>query len=324
MSSRRGQDKMPGRPGWPGPDEENLNGRPGWPGEDEENLDGQSVRSGPDDRTGSAVRSVHLHRNQRLVRILTLLFLALLVCLAFLTLPALHVQQIKVSQTRAMSREEIIAASGLQPGQHLVLGLGGNLRQWLTLRYGAAEKRLRATFPYIDKVIVTMDFPGAVRIDVSERVEVAYVAIPDGCVMIDKEGIALRILATMPEHIPVIAGVSVDSLRLGEPLAVSVPAAMHSAITLMDAIIEAEQDNRTDQPLLSQIRSIRPVGGRQLYLTLELPANGQELTILAETASDVYDDMLWLRFALAQHVLNNLGKGILDLSGDHRTFVPDG
>lgn len=270
-----------------------------------------------------ALRLVRPRPHRRLVRFLSLVGLVLVCGTLLLYLPALHVQEITVSATRSMTRSDLVAASGIASGQHLFRELGGSPRQWLTLRYGPVEQRLAATFPYIRSVTVQMDFPGQISIDVTERIEVAYVAIPDGCVMIDKDAVALRILAEPPEAIPVIEGVSVTSLVLGSPLDVNVPEAMHSAVTIMGAIIEADKDTRTDQPLLRQVRKIRPVGGRQLYLTLALPDNSRELIVAAETGSDQQEDMLWLRFAMAQGALDNLGKGILDLTGSRRVFVPD-
>jgi len=168
-----------------------------------------------------------------------------------------------------------------------------------------------------------MDFPGQIHIDIVERVEIAYIKIPDGCVMIDKEGVALSILPAPPGDIPVIEGVTVASMKLGQKLTVDVPSALNSAITLMGAIIDADQDDRTDLLLLPYIRKIMPIGGRQLYLTVVLPNTGEELNVEAETGTEQAEDMLWLRFALDQGVFDGRGKGVLDLTGSRKTFTPD-
>jgi cell division septal protein FtsQ len=273
--------------------------------------------------TEQNLRPVRLRRHRRLRHSLVLVGLLLLLALVIYALPALHVARIEVSETRAMTRDAIITASGIEPGQHLFLDLGGTMRQWFTLRYGAIENRLQAAFPYIRSVTARLAFPAGIRIDILERIEVAYVSIPDGCVMIDKDAVALRILAVAPENIPVIEGVSVTSLNLGQPLAVDVPDAMHSAVTLMGAIIDADKDTRSDQLLLPQVRKIRPIGGRKLYMLVALPKTGEELTVTAETGAGQVDDMLWLRFAMSQNALSGRGKGVLDLTGDRKVFIPD-
>lgn len=255
--------------------------------------------------------------------------LALLLCLVLVAviiwfLPAFRLQAVEVQDLRSIDEKSLIEASGLSIGQHLFTGLGnGSLARLTQLRYPEVENRLIKAFPSIKTIIARMDFPGKISLTVEERVEVAYVSIPDGCVMIDKEGVALKIWPQAPEKIPVIEGVTATSLILGQPLEVNVPSSMNSAITLMGAIIEADQDTRTELSLLPQIRKIRPLSGRRLYLTVILPNTGEELTVLAETGQQQTEDMLWLRFALAQGAFDSRGKGVLDLTGNRRTFTPD-
>jgi hypothetical protein len=251
-----------------------------------------------------------------------------LVCLTVIVLlvrllPVFQLNRIEATTLRSISETDAVAASGLTIGQHLFEGLGGSLTQLVQLRYAAVEAKLLAAFPTIKTVTASLDFPGKIILAITERIEVAYIEIPDGCVMIDKEGVALKILNITPKDIPVISGVTVTSLNLGQPLAVDVPPSMNSAITLMGAIIDADKDDRPVTLLLPQLRKIMPVGGHRLYLTVILPNTGEELSVAAETGSDQADDMLWLRFALAQGVFDSRGKGVLDLTGSRRTFTPD-
>ena len=58
-------------------------------------------------------------------------------------------------------------------------------------------------------------------------------------------------------------------------------------------------------------------------MVLILPGSRDELHVAVEIGPDLREDMLWLRFAVAQGVLDNRGKGILDLTGTRRTFIPD-
>ena len=59
-----------------------------------------------------------------------------------------------------------------------------------------SRAQLLTAFPdHQDRSRPAWNFPAGSVLDIVERVEVAYVAIPDGCVMIDKEGVALKILA---------------------------------------------------------------------------------------------------------------------------------
>lgn len=259
------------------------------------------------------------HRGQGFIILLLILAMGLLVYF----LPQFRLLKMDVTPTRAMTRDEITVAVPATIGQHLFVGLGPDIRRLFSLRYGSIEQALQAKFPYIRTVTARLDFPSTLSIEIEERVEVAYVAIPDGCVMLDKESVALRILGDAPSDIPVIEGVAVTSLDLGDRLTVNAPDAMRSAVSLLGAIIDADKDTRTPQLLLPQIRKIRPLSDGRLFLTLALPATGDELTVAAVNDRDQLEDMLWLRFAMDQGALDNRGKGVLDLTGTRKVFIPD-
>ena len=243
--------------------------------------------------------------------------------LAVWQLPAFRVQQIELPRLRSISEEELTAVMDPYRGQHFISGLGGSRDHWMQLRYRQIEEDLASRYPVIENVSARFSFPSGISLTIDERVEIAYVAIPDGSVMIDKHGVAMFIWPQTPGDIPVIEGIHVTSLNLGQPLIVDVPDALNSALTLMGAIIDADKDERLDLELLPQIRSIRPIGGRQLYLTVELPGTGEIMTVLAKTGHEQVEEMQWLRFALDQSALENRGKGVLDMTGERITFRPD-
>lgn len=247
----------------------------------------------------------------------------LILAVAIMALPSFHLKSFDVSPTDFLTQDEIIAASGLSSGQHLIRGLGGSLKHFFQLRYLQAEESITEYSPYVKTADVRMNFPGTVSITIEERIEVAYVNIPDGCVLIDKDGYALSIHPEIPDDIPVIEGIRAVSLSLGQPLTVDVANSMQLAVTIMGAIIDADRDERTAVRLMSHVRKIRPAGGNLVYLTVVLPDTGEELIILAERGGDLSEDILWLRFAMEQGVLSGLGKGILDLTGEKKLFRPD-
>jgi hypothetical protein len=262
------------------------------------------------------------HKGRLAAGLVTLALLALIAGLVFM-LPQFRAGSISVTDTRAMTTGQILEASGLSEGQHLFKGIGGGIPQWFGLRYGPAEERLRAQFPSIRTVTARLDFPGAIDIVIDERIEVSYLKIPDGCVLVDKEGYALRILPEPPPDIPVIEGISVVQLSVGKSLTVDLPDSMNHALSVMGAIIDADKDTRSTLRILPMVRKIRPVSGRDVYLTLVLPYAGEELTVLSRVSATTGEDMTWLRFAILQGALDGRGKGVLDMTGKNRVFIPD-
>jgi cell division protein FtsQ len=259
----------------------------------------------------------------RISAILSFVIVFVSAVLLVLFLPAFRASAIEVTPTRAMTGADILKTSGLEVGQNLFAGMGGSIPNLFSLRYGNAEEKILREYPYIRSVMVRMDFPGRIRITIDERIEVSYLSIPDGCVLVDKEGFALRILQTSPASIPVIEGITVRQLSIGKSLTVDLPVAMNHALSLMGAIIDADKDNRSTTRLIPMVRRIRPVSGRDVYLTLILPQSDEELTVLTRVTSSIGEDMVWLRFAIIQGVLNGRGKGVLDMTGEKKTFIPD-
>lgn len=251
--------------------------------------------------------------------IILLLLPAVLICV----LPQFRLRDIHVEGQINLKPAEIIALSGLETGRHLFFGLGGSALHWQKLRYRQVEANLQDGSPVIQSVEARLSFPGSIVIRIEERIEVAYIAIPDGCVMIDKHAVAMRIDRHPPAGIPLIEGITSRAIVLGREITVDVPEALNSAVTLMGAIIDADRDSRAETRLLAAISKIRPISGRRLYLTLSLPDSGNELVVLVETGREQIEDMVWLRLALEQGVLENRGRGILDLTGGRRTFTPE-
>lgn len=240
--------------------------------------------------------------------------------------PPFRVQELQINKEnlRYLTVESIADACPIKKNQSVFLGLGGSLPLLWQGRYGKVEEKIESQFPTIRSAEVQYLWPGRVTVTIEERIEVAWISFTDGCVMIDKEGVALRAQSDPPVGLPVIEGIVVRTMIQGQPLIVDDAEPLNRAIGLLGAIIEAERDPRPRVRLLPQIATIRPIGGRQLYMTLVVPQTGEELTVLVACDTDPVESMLWLRFALDQEVLNGRGKGILDLTGTHKTFIPDG
>lgn len=261
-----------------------------------------------------------LRRRRRRIALAVLAVAVLLV--AFL--PMFRLQKVEWPQDlRQLDPQAMERAAGLTPGRHLLAGLGGSVGNWFSLRYGKAEQTLLDKFPAIRKIRLSMHLPGQIVGELEERVEVAYIAIPDGCVMVDKEFYALRNWSRIPTGIPLIEGITIRSVTLGRPLVVTEDGALQDVVSIMGAIIDADQDTRAATRMLPLVRSIRRIGSRQLVLYLVLPHSGAELTVTAETGALLAERMTWLRYAIDQGQLN-VGKGVLHLTAaDRPRFTPD-
>ena len=248
---------------------------------------------------------------------------ALILAALVVLLPQFHCAAIETEGLRVLKEDDVEEAVGIVPGDHLLSGLGPDLIRALSLRYGGAEDRIAALSPYVESVRVSLSFPSVVRVLVEERVEVAYLAIPDGCVLIDADGIALEIITDhLPEDVPVIEGVTVAGIVLGQVLQLEQEDAIRGAMLIMDAIIKSDQDDPAFS-LFGSVEGLRAVSGQTTYMTVRLPETGESLVIRLGAADTISESVEWLRGAILMGNLNNLGKGVLDLSGTQKVFKPD-
>lgn len=139
--------------------------------------------------------------------------------------------------------------------------LPDHLRQWSNIKVGAnlvglnlaAVKQNLELVSAIQSVSVEKVLPHTVRIRVKERDPVAQVNVPRAdaaggfavaVLHLDKEGVVMRPLnpqdcivsaAQLNPQLPVISGVNLTSLRLGQPVAAPDAAAVQSALDLVVA-----------------------------------------------------------------------------------------
>ncbi len=244
--------------------------------------------------------------------------------LMLFALPQFYIAEIRISGERILSEEEIVSRAGLETGRHLLAGISGSPGELFELRHTREEKILKESFPYIKTVEIRSVFPSILSVTIEERVEVAYISIKDGYLIIDADGIALEVLPKGGETgIPVVEGLTAGDIVLGARVLVDKPDYLSQTVILLNAIINAQKDTRTDYRILPDVISIRPVGSDLLFLTLKTGEDSGTITVKARISADLEDDMVWLRFAMQQGKLKGLGSGVLDMTTQQKVFVPD-
>ena len=266
-----------------------------------------------------AKKNRHASRSRRAV----LAAVAVAIAAIVVWIPQFQCMEIEVEGIRVLDLPQVVEASGLSTGRHLLYGLGPDPLRLFSLRYGSAEDSIQSLSPYVRSVRARLRFPSVIRIEVDERIEVAYLAIPDGCVVIDASGVAVEILHdAIPEGIPIIEGATVTSVALGQALTVDDEPAIHGAIVIMDAIIKSDaEDARLD--MFQSVTGLRAVSADTTYMTIRLPASGDSLVVRLGALTGTAETVEWLRNAIVNGHCDGLGKGVLDLSGTQKVFRPD-
>ena len=236
-------------------------------------------------------------------------------------LPQFYVKQITITGARYIDVKKILAVSGLHLNQHLFTGLGGNLEGWLRLRYSTAENNIKRLLPGIESVEIRPSFPGKLRFVVKERIGVAYLQLPGYVVVVDSEGVVLRIDEKAPEKVPLIVGVSESQVEVGKPINSNLRAAITNSILIMSNIIDSDDEAQDKWNFFSRLKSLRPINAETHYITIRLN-NGREMEVKLGDVTNIQANIYWLRSAVKMGVFERLGKGLLDLSGKQKIYIP--
>lgn len=254
----------------------------------------------------------------RRILVLSLLIFSLA---SFVLLPHFYVNHVTVEGLQTLLAEDLLAASGLEPGQHMIKGLGGTLESYLRLRYHRAEEQLKEKFAYIEDVVIRPSFPYGLTISVQERVGVAYIKQEQMVVVVDREGVVLHIQEGAVEDLPLIEGVHDSFVEVGKPMNASLKQSITGTVLILSTIIDTDRlaDDRWN--FFSRIESILPVSIDSHFLKVRLP-NEKFLTVKLGSVTEMKDNLYWLRSILKIGELDDLPEGLLDISGKQRIFIP--
>lgn len=166
-----------------------------------------------------------------------------------------NIRAIEVNGLSHLTREEVLEASELQPGEHIY---AANLDK--------AENMIAANF-WVQSVTVERKLPSTVVINVEERVPAAAVTTPLGLFVVDSSGVLL-LRQKLLDGLSVLAVSGIDDIpddvRLGEQLESSALADALTVIRQMDeqaGAVIAEIDMSNTQKIIA-----RTTYGVDIYL----------------------------------------------------------
>lgn len=257
-------------------------------------------------------------------RVAVLLSLLFLLLLLFVLSPIFIIRELVHPKLYFHDFEEISRISGLHPGQHFIQGLGGNLDSFLTGRYLKAESSIRESFPELKKIDIRLDFPGKIHFDLEERIPIAFIQNGEEAVMIDRDGVACGLTSTLPAGLPAIRGISVVSMKIGEKLTVDAPNDLQRCIAVMSALVEADFERHSGEPLLPHVEEIHSSGYRRVLLRIKPDQEKEKLSVNCSNNAYLKDHFIWLSEVLEAGILKGKLPGTLDLSGKQQVYKPEG
>lgn len=167
---------------------------------------------------------------------------------AILRSPALQLKEFEVRGNGRVSTEELVDATGIEIGDHL---LGVSTDQ--------VSQRLKE-LPWVADVRVERILPSSLKLTVEEREPALMVRAGQASYLTDSDGLVLQegtgdlVQIVLPPQTPAVAGTNIDSLEFVHATRIlgSLPEAIRSRVVLIDA------------PAIDQIQ-IETAGGPTIY-----------------------------------------------------------
>ncbi|HOJ11594.1 MAG TPA: FtsQ-type POTRA domain-containing protein, partial [Clostridiales bacterium] len=196
--------------------------------------------------------------------------------------------------------------------------IGGNIKQFISLRYGQVEKSILQKCPYIKHATVKYLPPNKIMIQVEERTPVALIPYIGAFLLVDREGYILD-TATGDEGIllPKIKGLNFTSYQIGQALNIENRDKFDELIILVDTL--TQEDKNDNFKIVEKINTIDISDSNNLYLFIDS-------RIIVNLGS--LDDLNYKIRSLHQIFFKNIGEGEKGFSdytaGDYPVFIPGG
>jgi len=145
----------------------------------------------------------------------------------FFTSSLFDIQKITVENNRHYTAEQIISLAGAKPGENL-----------FEASLSEMKERLLAD-PYVKNAKLKRRLPAEVAIIVEERAEDAAVPYGNRFIIIDNEGMVLRIADTEPA-LTLLFGMTVKNMKPGTPLEVEDNASLTDTLKLLAEVKKQE------------------------------------------------------------------------------------
>ncbi len=146
----------------------------------------------------------------------------------FLNSPFFDIQKINVEGNSYFTSEQIIERSGLTTGRNIIFNMHKN-----------DIKKTLMKEPYVKGVELHRHYPNKVTLIIEERTEAAVVPEREKFVVIDGEGLVLRVTEVEPQ-LTALKGLTVKSMKTGKALEVEENAGFSSTLSMINSMQNSE------------------------------------------------------------------------------------
>ena len=243
-----------------------------------------------------SVKSKKRRRRRKKHPILRLLIFLVIVAAAvfFLKSEFFSVSKIEIEGNRYYTLSQVQDLSGIETGKNI----------FFEIKAGAARNRLLES-TYIKRANVTRKLPSTIKIAIEERVEYAAIQSEDGYILIDDEGMVLRVSETDPE-LTLMEGIEIVESDPGKPLKVKQSYLLNGTLELLKKTGESDLFFRRIYFSSAVVRA---------YIYDDYYCEG--------TPENITENLAAIKELIAKHFQENIDKGVIKVgSGGYLSFNP--
>lgn len=240
----------------------------------------------------------------KLVKVLLLLLFTVAALIFAAMSPVFNIHEVSVQGIHYNSYERIIDTANIKTGENGFINIGYSFENFILMRYGKVEDKLKEAFPYIKEAVVKFILPDRVYISILEKTPKLTIIYDDKYVSADEEGYVLEVSDSILYNLPIVSGMIVEDVQEGKLLKTD-ENIYNKLIELISHIKEV--DSKSDFQIKEDIN----------YFDVSVK---EQLSIHYDARIEVimsYNSDFEYTIKLMKHILKeNLGKsekGILDM-----------
>ncbi len=200
-----------------------------------------------------------------------------------------NVKSINVNGLIKLKAENVIGFSGIEKGQNIITVKKSKMRESL-LKH-----------PYIKDVYIEKDLPDSMDINIIERMEFFCVPYMGSYVIIDEEGMALRVENDITNlDRPILTGIDLDGFKIGKKIYMKDEDVLQRLLNLLNACLGSDILENISEINIDEESRIRLYTYRGIVVLVGEGENlGYKIPILKEILTDLYK--------------KNINYGIIDM-----------
>jgi len=245
-----------------------------------------------------------------IIKIAIIVGMIIVASVIVLTSPIFNISSVVVEGNKILSSEQIVTAAALPQEGNVFLGVSGSFFDKVFLTFSAYKNNLTEKYVEIKSVDMSYSLGGKVTIVVHERTPFAYIPSGKRFLLVDTEGVVLKVYLKKPnDKMMIIFGMKISANKIGDNVGFDINPEIKKIKRLLSLFKNNPEIPKSITGNIIAFNVERP-------LNLEMLLLGGKRVLLGDIDQlgdpDVYSHFKRIKVVLESNAVK--GKGVLDYS----------